>query len=102
TQTDLDEKQLVTDMKAKFANMEVKDAGFYLDSDQFVVELPFLDESLQIKDEDVGGLIHELEPSFPEDENIDFDTFFEMAKGLPDEDRDYLIKEYVTEIYDKL
>lgn len=102
SQTDLDEKQLVTDMKAKFADMEVKDAGFYLDSDQLVAELPFLDESLQIKDEDVGGLLHELEPSFPEDETIDFETFFEMAKGLPDEDRDYLIKEYVTEIYDEL
>ncbi|MEW9675467.1 DUF6583 family protein [Lentibacillus sp. L22] len=101
-QTDLEKKQLYTDMKASVGGLEIKDLNFYLDADQLMVGLPFLDENLQIKDKDVGKLIHEADPTFPEGETIDFDAFFEMAKGLPEKDADYLKKEYLTEIYKDL
>ncbi|MEN1968274.1 DUF6583 family protein [Lentibacillus sp. N15] len=101
-QTDLNKKQLITNMKANVGGMEIKDMSFYLDADQLRVGLPFLDESLQIKDKDIGSLLHEADPTFPEGETLNFDTFFELVKGLSEKDRDYLKEEYMTAIYKDL
>ncbi|GGB27851.1 hypothetical protein F3157_01045 [Virgibacillus dakarensis] len=102
SQTDLKEKQLVTDIQANFGEMEMKDMKFYIDADKLLLGLPFLKESLQIKDKDIGKLLHEADPSFPEGETIDFNTFFELVKGLPEEDLNYLKEEYATKIFDEI
>src|SRR5699024_10493525 len=67
-----------------------------------MLDLPFLKELLQIQEEDVGNLLHELDPyTFTGDEGPDFDTFFE-GNVLSEEDQAYLKKEYAEMIYDKL
>ncbi|MDY0396921.1 DUF6583 family protein [Virgibacillus halophilus] len=62
---------------------------------------PFLDELLQIKDNDLARLIEEENPDIKLDDSLDFGKFFEQ-NTLPEEDIEYLKKEYLGMIYDDL
>ncbi|MGY0693126.1 hypothetical protein ACW2QC_10100 [Virgibacillus sp. FSP13] len=102
TQTDLQENKVAADIQANLGEMEIGDINLFLDADKVMLGLPFLQETLQLKDRDLGKLLHEADPTFPKDETIDFNSFFEMAKGLPEDDQEYLTEEYITTIYDEI
>src|SRR5699024_11000439 len=100
--TDKEKKQLATDIKVRFGGISIDGFHFYLTDKKAMLDLPFLKELLQIREEDVGSLLHELDPyTFTGEEGPDFDTFFE-GNVLSEEDQAYLKKEYAEMIYDKL
>jgi uncharacterized protein YxeA len=102
SQADMNKKQMATELKAGFSGMEIDDIHFYLTDEKAMIGLPFLDELLQIKSEDIGKLLHEADPaSFTGEENPDFGTFFE-TNVIPEDDQAYIEKEYIEMIYDKL
>lgn len=102
SQTDMEKKQIASEIKGSFGDMEVDDIHFYLTDEKVMVGLPFLKEILQVKSDDIGNLLHEADPvTFTGEENPDFNTLFE-GNVLSEEDEAYLNKEYVEMIYDKL
>jgi len=101
-QTDMEKKQLATDVKGSFGGISIDGFHFYLTDKKAMLDLPFLEELMQIQEEDVGNLLHELDPyTFTGEEEPDFDTFFE-GNVLSEEDQAYLKKEYAEMIFDKL
>lgn len=103
TQLDQDEKQLATDVQVKFGGIEVKDISVYLDANKLMLQLPFLKESLQIKDTELGDLLQEADPAAFTGTDIDFNTFFASMDGLLSEkDKEYLQEKYIKMIYKEL
>lgn len=100
SQLDLDEHQMNTGLEADIAGFELDDFNMYLDDDALAINLPFMDESLQINNEDLSDLI-QMDPE-AEDVDIDFSSLFESAEGVPDEDIDHLKEEYLVSVYDDL
>ncbi|MFD1039581.1 hypothetical protein ACFQ3N_14425 [Virgibacillus byunsanensis] len=100
---DRDNKQLNSEIKADIGGMEVGDITFDLTADKVMLGLPFLEETLLLKEEDIGNLLKEIEPNtFTGNENFDFNTFFESNNMLSEDDLEYLKEEYATLIYDEL
>ena len=104
TQSDLKEKKAAALISADVAGIKVEDINFYLTNEKVTVGLPFLEELLEISDEDIGRLMHEAAPEFVSaDETIDFNAFFEGTNStLSEEDIEYFEKEYGEMIYDAL
>ncbi|WP_404453443.1 hypothetical protein LG329_03570 [Virgibacillus necropolis] len=100
---DRKEKKMATEISGAFGGITIDGLNLYLTSEKFLVELPFLKELLQIKEGDIGKLLHEVDPEiYTGKEKVDFDTFFSGSKVLSEDDLDYLKKEYAEMIYDKL
>ncbi|WP_188453457.1 DUF6583 family protein [Virgibacillus oceani] len=104
TQMDKKEKQIASDIKASFGEMELGDISFFMTADKVMLGLPFLKETLQINDKDLGKLLKEIDPAtFSGEEEIDFNSVFEAMEGtISEEDQAYFKEEYITMIYDKL
>lgn len=104
TASDMKEQQISTKLKADIGGIEVDDIDFYLTSKEITLGLPFISELLQVKGDDLGKLLHEMDPmSFDKDEDIDLETLFNGSNGtLSDEDIEYLEKEYLDMIYNDL
>lgn len=102
SQVDQDNNQMKADLQMNVAGIEINDVGMYLDADNARLQLPFLDEALQITDEKLGPLLQETDPSFS-DVQIDFEAIFNQMEGtLPEEDREYIADEYLSMIYSEL
>ncbi|SFD59612.1 hypothetical protein SAMN05216238_102342 [Lentibacillus persicus] len=102
SQVDQDNHQMNADLQMNFAGIEINDIGMYLDSDKARLQLPFLDEALQITDENLGPLLQDADPSLSEIK-IDFEAIFNQMEGtLPEEDREYIADEYLSMIYSEL
>ncbi|WP_010099085.1 DUF6583 family protein [Ornithinibacillus scapharcae] len=99
---DRKEKIAAADIKGSFGNFSVEDINLYLTSEEMMVGLPFLNEVLQVKGDDFGSIMSQLDPmSFTGEEKIDFNMLFE-GNVISKEDQKYLEDEYVKFIYDAL
>ncbi|ASK63013.1 hypothetical protein CFK37_13095 [Virgibacillus phasianinus] len=100
---DTKEKRMATEVSGAFGGITIDGLNFYLTSNKLLVELPFLKELLQVKDADVGKLLHEVDPTvYTGKEKVDFETFFNGSEVLSKDDQKYLQKEYLETIYDNL
>lgn len=100
---DIKEKKMATEISGAFGGITVDGLNLYLTSDNLLVELPFLKELLQLKEKEIGKLLHEIDPElYTGKEKVDFNTFFNGSKVLSEDDLEYLKKEYLEMIYDKL
>ena len=104
TQADMKEKVMFADLQADIAGMTFEDFRFNLTDTLLLVELPFLEEVLQLDSEDLGPLLHEIDPyTFEEDETYDFSPVFNSEDyPIPKEDREYLADKYGKFVYDEL
>ncbi|WP_284139786.1 MULTISPECIES: DUF6583 family protein [unclassified Virgibacillus] len=104
TETDIEKKQLASKISGNFAEMDLGSIDFYLTEEDMLVGLPFLDELLQVKGNDIGRLLYEADPTtFSEDTTVDLGALFENTSSLyPEEDLEYLQKEYLKLIYEEL
>src|SRR5699024_11848778 len=95
TTTDIKEKKFASELSAQFAGMEFDDFHYYLTEDRMMAGLPFTDDILQIKSDDLPSLFHELDPeSYTGDEDINFGDFFYVFYILThNQDTDNLIVE---------
>ena len=101
---DMENKQASAGLKADIGGVEIDDINFYITSEKVMVGLPFLEELLQLKDEDFGGLLKEIDPNtFTGDETMNLENLFEGSNGfLSEEDLEYFNEEYAKMIYDEL
>ncbi|TFJ93937.1 DUF6583 family protein [Lentibacillus salicampi] len=102
SQLNQEENQLATDLQLDFGGIEMKGIKMFLDADNAVVGLPFLEEALQIQDTDLSKLLQESDPTFDGAE-IDFEALFNQMDGiLSEEDKEYLMSEYLMMVYNEL
>ncbi|HLR03720.1 MAG TPA: DUF6583 family protein [Virgibacillus sp.] len=104
TTTDIKEKKFASELSAQFAGMEFDDFHYYLTEDRMMAGLPFTDDILQIKSDDLPSLLHELDPeSYTGDEDINFGDFFDGFDAITQNlDTDHFKDEYVNMIYEAL
>ncbi|GAA0438013.1 hypothetical protein GCM10008983_13670 [Lentibacillus halophilus] len=102
TQTDKENKQLATDLQVNVAGIELKNINLYLDDDRLMLQLPFMQKTLQVKDDDLAQLMENMNLTF-NGESIDFADFFNHVDDLlSEDDKSYLREEYLQMIYEEL
>src|SRR5699024_4067858 len=79
-------------------------SNFFLTDEKVMLGLPFLKETLQLKFDDIGNMLHEEDPIIsPDIIKQSFNIFFnENNSFLTEEDIAYFKKEYVDMVYDAL
>lgn len=98
---DIKNKKISGNLSANIGEMKVDNITFHLNSKQFMVGLPFLEQFISLKGENVGKLLQEIDPAtFTGEEKVDFNTLFEEA--LSEDDKEYIQEEYGKFIYDQL
>lgn len=99
--TDMENKKLSTELAANIAGMEIDGFDIYMTDEKMILGMPFLKEYLQIKDEDFGPVLHQLDPyTFTGEESLELESIFEPFYS--DEDIEYLTTEYGKWLYDEL
>lgn len=101
TETDYQKKIAKTDIAVNFNGLEIGGLKFGLTEHELTATLPFVNDTLLIKDKDLPKLMAELDNTTDtSDMKIDFSQFFEG--GLSEGDQEYFKKEYLDMIYDEL
>ncbi|AXI09643.1 hypothetical protein CUC15_12225 [Oceanobacillus zhaokaii] len=101
--TDMKNKQVSTNIAASIGGFEVNDVNLSFTNEKLMLSLPFIEEVIQLKDEDLGPLLYEIDPaSFTGEETLELDSIFEGNGGLSEEDLEYFKEEYGKMIYDQL
>src|SRR5690625_1738110 len=92
------------DVEADVAGMTFDDIRVSLDDTKLLLQLPFLEDVLQIDSEDIGQLLHEIDPyTFEEDASYDFSQVFNLEDyPIPEDDSEYLKDKYGKFLYDEL
>jgi len=104
TETDMKKEQLLVDAEANIAGINFDDFRIYITDQVLLIDLPFLDDALQIESEDLSKLLYELDPyTFSEDEDYDFSRIFDLDNyPISEDDQQYLREKYGKFIYDEL
>ncbi|MFD1067447.1 hypothetical protein [Oceanobacillus locisalsi] len=105
TETDMQNQQAYMGLSVNAAGMNLDGIGGYVEGSDLYAELPFLEEVLQISDEDVGSVLAELDPyTFTGNEQIGMEELFFENNGqlLTEEEKEYLQDEYLMFVYDEL
>lgn len=104
TETDMKGKQLLVDAEANIAGITFEDFRIYLTDERLLIELPFLDDALQIESKDLSAILHEIDPYFfSEDEEYDFSIIFDLDNyPIPEDDQQYIRDKYGKFLYDHL
>ncbi|WP_337970068.1 DUF6583 family protein [Virgibacillus salexigens] len=99
--TDMENKKLSSELTADIGGIQIDGLQFYLTGEKLMVGLPFIEDLLSVKGNDIGSLLHELDPSsFTGEEKVDFASFFEGS--LSEEDLDYFKEAYGEMIYNEI
>lgn len=102
TEQDIKNKKVSAEFIANIAGMKIDDIRLYLTDKQIMFGLPFLDDILLIKNEDIDKLAKEIDPEL-DSLNIDLaDLFDSKNQIISEEDIEYFKKEYLTMIHDEL
>lgn len=104
SQADMKGKKLFADVEADIAGMKFDGIRLALTDTALLLELPFLKDVLQVESEDIGELLHEIDPyTFEEGVEYDFSNAFNSEDyPIPKEDREYLADKYGQFMYDAL
>ncbi|MFC4402625.1 hypothetical protein [Gracilibacillus xinjiangensis] len=100
----IDKKEKVSsaNISAGFSGIELSGIEGYINGNELYVGLPFLNDIIQLNGEDLGRILHEIDPSsFTGEEKIDFTDFFTNS-SLVTEDVEYLKEEYVDYLYKEI
>ncbi|WP_047985045.1 flagellar basal body-associated FliL family protein [Ornithinibacillus californiensis] len=99
---DREEKIATAGLKGSFGNFTIEDINFYLTSEEMMLGLPFVNEILQLKGDDFGKLLSQLDPmTFTGEEKLDLNMLFE-GNVIAEEDAKYIEDEYVKGLYEAL
>lgn len=101
TGTDYKEKVATADVTLNLSGLEIGGLKFGLTKDELTAKLPFVKDTLLIQDKDLPTLLSELD-STTDVEGVEFDFAQFFEKGLPEEDQEYIKKEYGNMIYDEM
>ncbi|WP_077327355.1 DUF6583 family protein [Virgibacillus siamensis] len=101
TQMNQKKAQMMTDVNVNFGGVEINDIHVFLNENDLLLKLPFLQETLKITDKDLSKLLKESNPAITGE--LDFNTVFKSLDGsLSEEDHAYIYAEYLTFIYEQL
>ncbi|MFA1821242.1 hypothetical protein ACDX78_13895 [Virgibacillus oceani] len=102
--TDMENEELSAELLANIGGIEVDGINFHLTSERVLLGLPFLEEILQLMDEDFGPLLHEFDPAtFTGEETLGLDSVFDGTSGfLTEEDLEHFQEEYLEMIFEEL
>ncbi|WLV23742.1 hypothetical protein QR721_08815 [Aciduricibacillus chroicocephali] len=101
TGTDYKKKVATADVTLNLSGLEFGGLKFGITKDELTAKLPFVKDTLLIKDKDLPNLLSELDSTTDvEGMEFDFAQFFEQ--GLPEENQEYIKKEYGNMIYDEI
>lgn len=102
SQLDRQEKIATAGIKGSFGNISIEDINFYVTSEKMMLGLPFINEILQLNGDDLGKLLHQVDPNaFTGEEKLDFNMLFK-GNIIAEEDVKYIEDEYVKWLYDEL
>ncbi|GAB3803915.1 hypothetical protein [Virgibacillus kimchii] len=101
---DMENEEVSAEILANIGGMDIDGIEFYLTSERILFGLPFLDEVIQLMDEDFGPLMHEMDPvTFTGEETLGLDTIFDGTGGfLSEEDLEHFQEEYLEMIYEEI
>lgn len=103
TQSDMPNKEIFASLAANIAGMNVDNFNFYITNEDITLELPFIDDLLQVKDEDFGSLLYELDPhTFTGEEELNLNAIFENPYDTLADDMEHFKQEYFDMIYEEL
>lgn len=104
TQSDMDKEQIFVELSANVAGLDFSDFHVYLEREQLIVDLPFLPEPLKVESEDLGKILHEIDPFiFDKDGAYEFSRVFDQENyPIPKKDREYLADKYGKLVYELL
>lgn len=103
TESDFNKKKHAAKFNVNLGAIDVGDASFYLTDDHLVLNLPFLQEALLVKDKDIGKILHQLNDNIDPEAELDFNSFFDGIHALlTEKQKDYIMKEYGDLIFEKL
>lgn len=101
SEADMEAKKMNAKLKADIGGVEIDNFNVYITAEKLLVGLPFIEELLQIKDENLGSLLHEMDPvTFTGEESLNLDYLFDSGKNA--EDLEYLKEEYGKMIYEEI
>src|SRR5699024_3844586 len=77
SQADLEVEEIFADIEADIAGLTFEDIRFRVTDNIMLLQLPFLKDVLQLKSDDTGKLLHEIDPmTFDEEDNFDLSQVF--------------------------
>ncbi|UJL45016.1 hypothetical protein KFZ58_11345 [Virgibacillus sp. NKC19-16] len=100
--SDMENEQASAEIQANIGGMEIDGFNFYVTAEDVTAGLPFMNELLQLKDEDFGSLMQQLDPNaFTGEENMNLESLFEGTDTF-NEDIEYFQEEYGEMVYNEL
>lgn len=95
-------KEMGFDLSANVAEIAIDDIEFYVTDNKMLASLPFLNQFLQVKEEDIGNFLYQIDPmTFTGEEEVKFDSFFDQTV-MSEEDIEHFQNEYMKMIYQEL
>ncbi|WP_139180289.1 DUF6583 family protein [Gracilibacillus ureilyticus] len=99
---DMKEEVASANISAGFSGIELNGIEGYINGNELSFSLPFINDIIQLNGDDLGRILHEIDPmTFTGEENIDFTDFFSDS-SLVTEDIEYLEEEYVKYLYNEI
>ncbi|WP_117169614.1 DUF6583 family protein [Paraliobacillus sediminis] len=99
---DPENKEMKFEAAVNVAEMSIEDIEFYLTTDKMLASVPFLDQYVQVKENELGNLLYEIDPmTYTGEEEIEFDSFFNQTVVSEDE-KDHFQDAYLKMVYEEL
>lgn len=100
---DAKDKKLSANLNANIGNMDIGDFSFYATDEKIMTEMPFLQEVLLLHADDIGSVLHTLDPEVDPEQKFDLNILFDGPnKFISDEQKAYIQKEYFDLIHEEL
>ncbi|MEO4053849.1 DUF6583 family protein [Solibacillus sp. CAU 1738] len=101
-QQDPVENIVSADFKGSFMDVKLENFTGYATTEKLVIDLPFSDKYIQLKDNDFGKLMSNFDETYVGDEKLGLADILENRTLLTDEQSKYLLDEYVKHVYKEL
>ncbi len=90
------------DFEGSFMDVKVENFTGYATTEKLVIDLPFSDKYIQLKDNDFGKVMSNFDETYVGDEKLGLADILENRTLLTDEQSNYLLDEYVKYVYKEL
>lgn len=100
--SDPNKQEVEAEINATVLGVDVDPIKGYITTEEIILELPFYDELLQLKDKDYGNLMRALDPSYLGSEKLGLENFLGKNNILSEEYINYLKEEYMMYLYESL
>jgi len=100
--SDPKEKEVEAELNATILGVEIEPIKSYITTEKVILDLPFYDQLLQLKDKDFGKLMLTFDPTYSGSEDLGLENLLGQNGTLSEENMEYLKDEYIMELYESL